>query len=356
MSRTGFERDIPLIPAIYTLMLARFLRRFGIDQGSFIAGTDVPESALRDPEAYLSIAQSLRLIERACSLLPRPGMGFEYGKELDLSVHGLLGFSVLRRASVRELTRMMVDYLRIRMPLMELRLASIGNSTLSLRVEDSWDLGAARRFVVESYMGSIYTLTAPAFRDIEICFDFPQPKNLHFSRLAHCPVSFGHDVNHLRVKLTSADTRTVDMRSTPLYADQSARAALISEEHYGIALRVRHSIMSNPGRHSTLECVAVELGLSPRSLRRHLQTDGSSFTDIRNSIRKQFALRYLRGSTLPLETIADRLGYGDQASFTRAFRDWTGISPGRYRRGDGEEKSGFSDDTETHPEAVSGSP
>lgn len=331
MSHTGFERDIPLVSVNYTVVLARFLRRHGIAAPTLLEGTGVPLAALQDPEAYLTIAQTERVIARATTLVPRPALGFEYGLELDLSAHGLLGFSVLRRASVRELTRMLVDYLRIRLPLMELSLAQHAN-TAELRVEPSWEFPLARQFIVEAYMGSIYALAAPALRDIELCFGFPRPRTVLYERLVRCPVSYDHPASHLRVQLGVADTRPLDLRQTPLYAHQSARAELQEEGVYGIALRVRHCIMRDPGRHSTLEGVAAELGLSPRSLRRHLQAGGESFTDIRNRIRRQFAIRYLRGSNLSLEAIAGRLGYGDQASFTRAFREWTGTSPGRFRR------------------------
>jgi AraC-like DNA-binding protein len=333
MSSRGFERDIPMIPIAYLTILLRFLRRSGIAPDAVLAGSGISPAALTDPEAYLSIAQHEFVIERAMALLPRPGLGFEYGLELDLSAHGLLGFSVLRRVSLRELVRMLVDYLRIRLPLMELRLQT-RNGAIELQVEESWPLGKARQFIVETYLGSIYALAAPAFRDLEICLTIARPSSAAFEKHVRCAVMFSQQANLVRLRIDRMRDPVTDRLDTTLYADQTARTALACEEGFGIVLRVRHCIMRDPGRNSTLESVAAELGLSPRSLRRHLQVTGASFSDLRNVIRRQFALRYLRASSLPLDAIADRLGYGDQASFTRAFREWTGISPGRYRRGD----------------------
>lgn len=352
MSTSGTGRDIPIVPVAYTVTLARFLRRYGVERDALLDGCGVPAAALHDAEAYLTIAQSERLVARAMELVPRPGLGFEYGLSLDLAAHGLLGFSVLRRASPRELTRMVVDYLRIRLPLMELELHA-HDGTYELRVTDRWNLGDARRFLTEAYLGSIHALAAPAFRDLEICFDFPRPRQVVYERHVRCAVSYGHACSHLKVRLGATDTRPVDLRDTPLYANQLARAELEAEERCSIVLRVSQCIMRDPGRHSTLEGVAEDIGLSPRSLRRHLQAGGASFSEIRNRIRKQFAIRYLRGTSLPLESIAARLGYGDQATFTRAFREWTGLSPGRFRReGGADTRVGI----ETAPDSHADSP
>lgn len=333
MSSSGFERDIPMVPVVYLVMLTRFLRRHDIAQEALLEGSGIAPAALHDPETYLSIAQHEFIIERVIDLLPKPGIGFEFGLELDLSAHGLLGFSVLRRASLRELVRMLVDYLRVRLPLMEMRLQVRGNA-IELQLEDSWALGKAQQFIIEAYLGSIYAMCAPAFRDMEICMAFARPGSAVYEKHVRCPVLFSQPSNLVRLRLDHGHDTVRNRIDTPLYANVSARAELANEEDYGIVLRVRHSIMRTPGRDCTLESVAAELGLSPRSLRRHLHATGASFSDLRNVIRRQFALRYLRASSMPLEEIGDRLGYGDQASFTRAFREWTGISPGRYRRGD----------------------
>ncbi|MFP5384316.1 MAG: AraC family transcriptional regulator ligand-binding domain-containing protein [Gammaproteobacteria bacterium] len=335
MRDTGPDRDIPLVPVDYTVALARFMGRQGVGIPTLLAGTDIPEDMLHDPGARLSIAQAARVIARATALKPTPGLGFEYGLELDLNTHGLLGWSVLRRTSMRELARDIVDHLRVRLPLMDMRMET-SDVDMWIRIEDSVPLGAARQFVAEAYLGSIYALASAGFRQIaEISCDFPQPRPAAFQHRIRCPVSFGRQHNQILIRLHSEDTKAVDLRNHPLYVDQYARSLLARElpRDGGVSQRVRHCIMSDPGRHKTLESVAEDLGLSVRSLRRHLQADGASFSDIRNAMRKQLAICYLRGSDLLLESIATRLGYGDQATFSRAFREWTGLSPGRFRRG-----------------------
>ena len=73
-------------------------------------------------------------------------------------------------------------------------------------------------------------------------------------------------------------------------------------------------------------------GTSFRNLQRRLRAEGTSFFDIRDEVRRQIAQNLLRDSDGSLAEIAQRLGYSDACNFSRAFRRWTGISPGRYRQ------------------------
>jgi AraC-like DNA-binding protein len=74
------------------------------------------------------------------------------------------------------------------------------------------------------------------------------------------------------------------------------------------------------------------LALSPRSLRRKLDQEGTSFRKLLEEERRQLALQLLKNSAMKLDELAIHLGYTDTASFTRAFRRWMHCSPGEYRR------------------------
>jgi AraC-like DNA-binding protein len=76
---------------------------------------------------------------------------------------------------------------------------------------------------------------------------------------------------------------------------------------------------------------ASRLALSERSLSRRLAADGTTFRAVRDEVRREIAThRVLRGDGIA--EVADALGFGDATAFSRAFRRWTGRSPGAYRR------------------------
>lgn len=78
--------------------------------------------------------------------------------------------------------------------------------------------------------------------------------------------------------------------------------------------------------------IASDLGLSGRSLRRLLDTNGPSFRAMSDDARLDYARWALLRTTLPVGEIAWRLGYTDQGAFARAFRRLAGCSPSQLRR------------------------
>ena len=72
--------------------------------------------------------------------------------------------------------------------------------------------------------------------------------------------------------------------------------------------------------------------MSFRTLQRQLAREGASYSRIVTRVRQQMAQQLLEQSDQKLEDIARQLGYSNLPNFTRAFRRWTGITPGEYRR------------------------
>lgn len=81
----------------------------------------------------------------------------------------------------------------------------------------------------------------------------------------------------------------------------------------------------------TLAAMAVERGMSIASFRRQLQREGFSFQALKDEVRRSIAFDCLRNSPLSIAEIATRAGFQEASAFHRAFRQWTGESPGQYR-------------------------
>lgn len=80
-----------------------------------------------------------------------------------------------------------------------------------------------------------------------------------------------------------------------------------------------------------LECLAAQCCIAPRTLKRRLASHGLSFQDLLDQLRSAHALRLLAQPELSVEKIAEQVGYSSPANFHRAFRRWTGSSPGAFR-------------------------
>lgn len=91
---------------------------------------------------------------------------------------------------------------------------------------------------------------------------------------------------------------------------------------------LRTALPDSPG----LDAIADRLHLSPRTLHRRLEEEGSSFRAIKDALRRDMALARLAKSRDSVAQVAADLGYADTSAFYRAFVDWTGMAPLHYRQ------------------------
>lgn len=113
-------------------------------------------------------------------------------------------------------------------------------------------------------------------------------------------------------------------------ADDDAKAFRHqSAEMLKIFAQVSESLANGP---CTLAEIARALGMSQRSLQRHLEREGTTFRSMVESVRKSAAQRYISYSDKPFKEIAFLLGYSEVSTFSRAVKSWYGVSPREYRR------------------------
>jgi AraC-like DNA-binding protein len=168
-------------------------------------------------------------------------------------------------------------------------------------------------------------------RVVRFAHDAPRDQREH-RRIFDCPLEF--DAEHSEVSFDGAAL------ATPM---QNANATFLAVFERQVSDTL--SRLPDPARASaavrgtaqiallrggvTLEQAARQLGMSPRTLQRRLQAEGTSFVEIIDSMRHEMALAYL-GRGLPLPEVAELLGYSETSAFHHAFRRWTGQSPAQF--------------------------
>lgn len=84
---------------------------------------------------------------------------------------------------------------------------------------------------------------------------------------------------------------------------------------------------------TNLEYIAEKMHTTSRTLRRKLTAEGSSFQQLKDNIRRDRAINYLADTRISIAEVARRIGFTEPPAFARAFKQWTGLSPGAYRKG-----------------------
>lgn len=98
-----------------------------------------------------------------------------------------------------------------------------------------------------------------------------------------------------------------------------------------VAQVYRHLRARRYGQWPTLAALAVQQGVSASTFRRQLEREGRSYQQIKDEVRRAMAFERLREGVLSIAEIAEQAGFQEPSAFHRAFKKWTGQSPGSYR-------------------------
>lgn len=176
-------------------------------------------------------------------------------------------------------------------------------------------------------------LTDRSFLPRRIDFAFPRPAYAaDYSQVASCPYAFDAPVH--RLVLESAVLREPVRRSPRLLNQFLANHLnfLIQQNLVmaSVAERVRRLLEADPAL--DLEAASDTLGIPPTTLRRRLKGEAASFQGLKDEVRHRRAVHYLVERGLTVAETAALTGFSDPAAFSRAFKAWTGASPGAFGR------------------------
>ena len=163
----------------------------------------------------------------------------------------------------------------------------------------------------------------------------PAPSSIaEHERVFECPVRFGAAACRMVIDRAVWETPTANL-NPPVFEVLRDHASLLLErlpQAGGHGSVVRAAIRRElRGGDPSLEHVAKQLAMSPRTLQRRLRDLGESYADLLDEVRHAAATVYLDDREIALSEVAYLLGFSEQSSFTRAFKRWTGVTPSEYR-------------------------
>ncbi|MFB7721347.1 AraC family transcriptional regulator [Nocardia sp. NPDC056100] len=336
--------DFPRGVASVALMVG-FAAEHGVAAGRMLQGSGLTEKVLADPDAQIDAHTELAVIRNLVRELgDRSSLGLELGRRYRITTFGIFGFACVSSPTLGEAIAFALRYLELSFTFC-IPVARWQPGEFVARIHDERVPADVRRFLVERDVTAMHQMLCDLLGHrvdlVRAEFDFPAPDDTapyleiygllpSFDRPHNL---FTMDPAVLEQPLPQANEHTLAMCLAQCRELVSRRRA-----RTGIAADVRELLVPRGGADGFaappgIDSVARDLNMSTRTLRRHLDTAGTSYRQLLDEVRRALAEEMLTATPLSVSDVAIRLGYAEASTFIHAFKRWTGTTPSAYRRG-----------------------
>ncbi|QVN23310.1 AraC family transcriptional regulator [Burkholderia pyrrocinia] len=316
----------------------------GLDPATVLDGTGLTPAAVADPFTLTSSLQFLTAARNAIGRYDGSDLGVRVGRLLHASSYGMYGYAMLCSESMAHAFDSAVKYHQLANPALEIRWVAQGDTASWLFPnQDEVPRPCLDQPLYRFLIDMQFALHVTIIKDVMGAWcvparaQFTQPEPPHVALLSdalECPLAFGQPRNVL--DYPAAWLARAPQLANPITAAQvSSHCARLLDElrtQSGVTRRVYQELTRTPGQFPDIDAIADILCITSRTLRRKLEAEGTSYSELLTSVRKALAIDYLSTTTLSTEDIAQTLGFSDAVGFRHAFKRWTGTTPSNVRR------------------------
>jgi AraC-like DNA-binding protein len=320
-------------------MLTDHLAARGHDLAPVLAEMGVTAEALADVDGRIPRRAFLRAFEQAAALTGDPDLGLHVGESVRPAHFGVLGYLMMACESMRQAAEchrrwhaLIADGERVEYR----REGDVSLQRAYFPEGEPEPPAVAVACAAASTVAFVRWLTGPEDGLLRVELPYPEPADRReHDRVFRCELVFDapriqytRDAHLVRRPLSQADAalrRQMEERAERLAAAREHVDALVRDVR-GLVARLLSEGLPD------LEHAAKLLELSPRVLTRRLAEQDTSYSKIVDETRHQLALGYIADASLSLLDIAYLLGFSEQSAFQRAFKRWTDLTPGEFRR------------------------
>jgi AraC-like DNA-binding protein len=315
------------------------LRKNKIDPAPILYRAGLSEEDLNDQKVRISSAAQARLLEFAAQALHDPALGFHLATEVDPRELGLVFYIASAGKDLGEAIALLARYSRI---VNEAICMQTTRRDTDLVIEVH--VVGVPRFLAAQNAELVISIILKTLREITGRNVHPTKITLihvrnsdfrEFERFCGCPVEFGGSTDKLDfsnetlgVPLVTADLHLLDVLR-PICDEAVKQRETAPGSLRALVENEAQKLLPHGGAHRHL--VARKLAMSTRTLSRRLASQGTTFEEVVDELRRSLALQYMKTPGISLSQVAWLLGYEGASSFNHAFKRWTGRSPSAAR-------------------------
>jgi len=313
----------------------------GHDCTALRSSFDLDNGFLDTPDARISIPKYMRLGHRAIEISGQTAIGLKFGQNTHTSDLGLAGLTAACADSIGQALELLIH--------MEPLTSHNRRGHSKFYIEDEravcefYSISPYNKFnlfVVDTMLSAWWHFISEHQKKPEQChhieIEYSTPSNVHdYEAFFGCPVLFNQQRNAVVLKQHQHSRPTKKPQHNTFTKLKSLCTKELEQWQQGtnISSKVIELISANlTGAPPEIDTIARKLGVAGWTLRRQLHKEGFQFKILLDDTRNALAQTYVRDTNHNFTEIAFLLGFSTPSAFQRAFKRWTQLSPGQYRK------------------------
>jgi len=315
------------------------------DPEPLLAQHNITLEQLKQDDAWLCQRSVINLFEQTAAIAQCPDLGLRISRHQDISVLGVLGIILQSAPSIRGVIEYTSDFMFLHGPGLVMSLnqpSPLFEDAAEVIFEIQINGYAPQRQTIDNCLGTTHRilkwLAAENYELKAVSLPHkPIAALSEYQRFFGAPILINQEraALHLHRRTLDSQPHSSNPALRELAQDYIARHFRNPAEMVSASVRKALRIHLATPR-ADKNRIAAMLALHPRTLQRKLASEGTSFDEIKDEIRKELALQYLWETKIPMSQLANILGFSEQSALSRATKRWFGHSPKDVRHAKGQ--------------------
>jgi AraC-like DNA-binding protein len=308
----------------------------GGDPSGLLRAAGVRAQDVGNYDAFIPIRATIRAIESAAEATATPDFGRRLAQRQGIEILGPVGVAARTAATVADALAIFTTFMAAYSPAIALYIMPLADPqcsfiALEFLLDEAMPYPQTMELALGVSLGVFRLLLGANYAALSVHLPHdPLTPQAAYVQYFGCTPYFAE-------RAAGYTVRAADL-GRPLNRDDVAHRAVvdylssITPLGAGIVESVRTIVRQLlPTGATTLEVVAEQFHLHPKTLQRRLADEGTTFAALVDQVRKDAADRYLRTTGISLSHLARELGYAEQSVLSRSCKRWFGSGPAAYR-------------------------